>query len=74
MLQLMSGAAAAPAAAPPNVAGPFAGSAEPAPSAGAKRKASAPAEAPAKGKGKKAAKVELPDASLKWGEGVEEKK
>ena len=34
----------------------------------------APAEAPAKGKGKKAAKVELPDASLKWGEGVEEKK
>ena len=49
---------------------------EAAPAAGTKRKAASAAEAPTKGKGKgkKAAKTELPDASLQWGVGVEEKK
>ena len=63
-------------AAAPNVSGPVAGGGEAAPAAGTKRKAAAAAEAPTKGKGKgkKAAKTELPDASLQWGVGVEEKK
>ena len=63
-------------AAAPNVSGAFAGGGEAAPAAGTKRKAAAAAEAPTKGKGKgkKAAKTELPDASLQWGVGVEEKK
>jgi len=63
-------------AAAPNVSGPVAGAGEAAPAAGTKRKAAAAAEAPTKGKGKgkKAAKTELPDASLQWGVGVEEKK
>ena len=61
-------------AAAPNVSGAFAGGGEAAPAAGTKRKAAAAAEAPTKGKGKgkKAAKTELPDASLQWGVGVEE--
>ena len=68
-------AAAAPAEAP-NPSDPPVAGAQAAAASGAKRKAAAPAEAPVKGKGKgkKAAKTQLPDASLQWGVGVEEKK
>ena len=60
----------------PDASAPPASGIEAAAAAGTKRKAEAPAEAPAKGKGKgkKAAKTRLPDASLQWGVGVEEKK
>ena len=69
-------AVAAAGAAPPNVSGPFAGAAADAaaaPVAGIKRKAE---EDAAEGTDAKSAKTgaELPKASLRWGEGVEEKK
>ena len=71
-----AGSAAGSAAAPPNVSGPFAGAgadAAAAPVAGSKRKAE---EDAAEGTDAKSAKTgaELPKASLRWGEGVEEKK